>query len=147
MVWWSRVKRPVHRRVDTLVGRQSQVQGDVHFLGGLHCDGLITGDVTAEDDTDSVLTLSHHGTIRGTVRAPYQRIDGQVEGDVHSTQRLELGPRARIQGDVHYTLLEMAVGAEVNGRLRHISGQSSRAVLSLEAAGPEGRSRAAEEGA
>jgi len=42
-----------------------------------------------------------------------------VKGDLVSHGRLELGPSARVVGDVHYKLLEMAIGAEVNGKLVH----------------------------
>jgi cytoskeletal protein CcmA (bactofilin family) len=38
---------------------------------------------------------------------------------VHAGERLELAPQARIVGDVHYRTLEMAAGAQVNGRMSH----------------------------
>ncbi len=48
-------------------------------------------------------------------------INGKVEGDIHATERLELAERAVVDGDVYYNLIEMAVGAKVNGGLRHTS--------------------------
>jgi len=44
-----------------------------------------------------------------------------VEGDVHSTQHLELAAKARVVGNVYYHLIEMVMGSEVNGSLCHRS--------------------------
>jgi cytoskeletal protein CcmA (bactofilin family) len=48
-------------------------------------------------------------------------VNGKVEGDVHSSERLVLSEQAVIDGDVYYNLIEMAAGAKVNGGLRHSS--------------------------
>lgn len=106
-------------RIDTLVGRNSRIDGDLHYKGGLHVDGEIRGNVHAEEGSDSMLSLSQHGTIRGEVKVPHITVNGSVEGDVHAEKRLELGPEARITGDVYYNLIQIAVGATVNGKLVH----------------------------
>jgi cytoskeletal protein CcmA (bactofilin family) len=46
-------------------------------------------------------------------------INGAVEGIVYATRHLELAPSARVIGDVYYSIIEMAAGAEINGRLLH----------------------------
>lgn len=112
-------KKQTKGRIDTLVGRNSRIKGDLNFSGGLHVDGEIHGNVGAEDGSDSVLSLSQNGVIRGEVRVPHIVINGLVEGDVHAEKRLELGPSARVTGDVYYNLVEIAVGAAVNGKLVH----------------------------
>ena len=33
--------------------------------------------------------------------------------------RVELGSKARVLGNVHYTVIETAVGAQINGKLIH----------------------------
>jgi cytoskeletal protein CcmA (bactofilin family) len=106
-------------RIDTLVGRNSRIDGDLRYKGGLHVDGEVRGSVHAEEGSDSMLSLSQHGTIRGEVKVPHVIINGTVEGDVHAEKRLELGPEARITGDVYYNLVQITVGATVNGKLMH----------------------------
>lgn len=106
-------------RIDTLIGKNSRIDGDLRYKGGLHVDGEIRGNVHAEDGSDSMLSLSQHGAIRGEVRVPHLVINGTIEGDVHAEKRLELGPEARITGDVYYHLVQIAVGATVNGKLVH----------------------------
>jgi len=116
--------------LDTLIGQNSQVQGDVRFSGGLHIDGVVRGSVSAEDEEVSVLTLSDRGTIEGDVRVPYAVINGVVVGDVHARQHIELAANARVEGNVYYTLIEMAMGAEVNGQLVHTA-EGNREPLAL----------------
>jgi len=112
-------KKQSKTRIDTLVGRNSRLNGDLHFSGGLHVDGEIHGNVAAEAGSDSMLSLSQHGVIHGEVRVPHVLINGTVEGDVHAEKRLELGAQARVNGDVHYNTVEIAVGAAVNGKMVH----------------------------
>ena len=112
-------KKTPAARIDTLVGRNTQITGDLHFSGGLHVDGAIHGSVSSESGAEAVLSLSQHGIIKGEVRVPHVVINGTVEGDVYAEQKLELGSEARVTGDVHYNLIEMTVGATVNGKMAH----------------------------
>lgn len=109
-------------KIDTLVGRNTQIVGDLSFSGGLHVDGSICGNVVATTDPKAVVSISENGEISGEVRVPFVVVDGKVEGDVYASERLELAPHARVSGNVFYNLLEMAAGAEVNGKLIHQPG-------------------------
>jgi len=106
-------------RIDTLIGQHTEVTGDVRFTGGLHVDGTIKGNVIAENDDRAMLSLSEQGTIEGEVNVPYVILNGVVQGDVHGSEHVELSSKARITGNVYYHLIEMAIGAEVNGKLVH----------------------------
>lgn len=117
-MWGSGNKRRT-TRIDTLIGQQSEVVGDVRFTGGLHIDGAIKGNVIADNDGRSMVSLSDQGTIEGEVNVPYVVINGVVIGDVHGGEHVELSSKARVTGNVYYNLIEMAVGAEVNGKLVH----------------------------
>lgn len=112
-------KRRRHTVVETLVGSNSKINGDVHFKGGCHIDGTVNGNVTADPDTDSALSISDIGKIEGGITVPYIVLNGIVRGDVYANRRVELGPTARVIGNVYYNLIEMAIGAEINGKLVH----------------------------
>jgi cytoskeletal protein CcmA (bactofilin family) len=105
--------------VDTLIGPQVVVRGDIEFSGGLYVEGRIIGRVTATEGAQAVLMLSEHGCIQGEVRAPVVMIDGRMEGDVHASERIELAAKARVQGNVHYRVVEMHAGAQLTGLLVH----------------------------
>ncbi|HEV2540823.1 MAG TPA: polymer-forming cytoskeletal protein [Frateuria sp.] len=102
----------------SLIARGTVIRGDLRFSGALHLDGRIEGSVLAEGE-DAVFTLSEQGQVQGEIRVPHAIINGQVQGDIHAAERLELAPQARIAGDVYYRTLEMAAGAQVNGRMSH----------------------------
>lgn len=106
-------------KIETLVGTAMEIQGDLIFSGGLHVDGKIVGNVIAEGDSHSMLILSDQGQIEGEVRVPFVVLNGQVIGDVYASERVELSRHGQVKGNVYYNLLEMAMGAEVNGNLVH----------------------------
>ncbi len=118
---WGKSRKTRTAQVDTLVGQETEINGDIRFSGGLHVDGTIRGNVIAGDESSSVLTLSEHGSIEGEVRVPYVVLNGAVMGDVYAGARVELAVKARVTGNVYYNLIEMAMGAEVNGNLLHQS--------------------------
>lgn len=111
-------RRPVGH-FDTLVSSRTTVEGDVKFSGGLHVDGRISGKVIAEEGSEAVLRLSEVGEITGDIVAPHVIINGTVNGDVYASSHLELAEKAAINGNVYYNLIEMAMGATVNGNLVH----------------------------
>jgi cytoskeletal protein CcmA (bactofilin family) len=106
-------------KIDTLIGQNSELQGDVVFSGGLHVDGMIKGNIFAEPDSGSILSVSERGLIEGEVRVPNIVLNGGVNGDVHAAEHIELAAKARVTGNVYYKLIEMVRGAEVNGNLVH----------------------------
>jgi cytoskeletal protein CcmA (bactofilin family) len=106
-------------QIDTLVGRNTRVTGDIEFRGGFHVDGYIKGNILAENDTQSVLSIAENGTVEGSVAVPHVVLNGTVKGDVSARERVQLGATARVIGNVYYNLIEMAIGAEINGKLIH----------------------------
>lgn len=103
--------------VDTLIGAQTVIRGDVTFSGGLHIDGQVHGAIVAEAGSDAVVTVSDKGRIQGEIRAPHVVINGTLDGDVIASERIELAAQARVTGNIRYKLLEMAAGAQVNGQI------------------------------
>ena len=86
-------KQRRHTVVETLVGSNSKLYGDLHYLGGCHIDGGVT--------------------------VPYVILNGIVKGDLFASQRVELGATARVIGNVYYNRIQMTEGAEINGKLVH----------------------------
>ncbi|WP_260295599.1 bactofilin family protein [Sedimenticola hydrogenitrophicus] len=115
----ARFKKFRAPKIATVIGSGTTIQGDVNFTGGLHVDGLIRGNVMVEPGGDSALTLSEQGRVEGDIQVPNVILNGTVVGDVYASERVELAPKAKITGTVYYNLLEMAMGAEVNGQLIH----------------------------
>lgn len=107
------------RKIDTLLGSKTKVTGDIDFDGGLHVDAAVKGKINANNDDHAVLSLSEQGSIEGDISVPYAILNGAVTGSVHCREHLELASKAHVEGDVYYNLVEIAAGAQVNGRLIH----------------------------
>ena len=105
----------------TLVSTETVIIGDVRFSGVLDIEGLIQGNIIAQPGKDALVRVIDKGRVEGEIRAPSVVINGAVEGNVFSTRHLELAAKARVKGNVFYTLVEMAAGAEVNGNLAHMA--------------------------
>jgi cytoskeletal protein CcmA (bactofilin family) len=114
-------KGNIQQEIGSLIGATTTVTGDVDFSGGLRIDGVVKGAVRCVDGEKSgMLVISEHGSIIGEVKAAHLVVAGRVEGPVHAAELVELQPKARIKGDVHYRALEMHHGAIVEGMMVHI---------------------------
>ena len=113
-------------KVDTLIGQSAVIEGDVVYQGGLHIDGTVKGNVLADDESQSMLILSERGCVEGEIRVPNVLLNGQVNGDVYACERVEIARHAKVDGNVYYNLLEMAMGAQINGHLLHRKKEEQR---------------------
>jgi cytoskeletal protein CcmA (bactofilin family) len=107
-------------RIDSLIGAGTRIEGNVIFAGGLRVDGEIKGDVRTGEGEAGTLVVSEQARIEGEIHVAHLVVNGTVVGPLHATELIELQPRSRVSGDVHYTSLEMHLGAIVEGRLAHI---------------------------
>ena len=105
------------RTIDTLIGVTADLNGNIVFSGGLRIDGKVKGNITAEDDENSVLILGEHAEIRGNITVPHVVSNGKIRGHVHCSARIELESKAEIHGDVHYKILSTEYGAAIHGNL------------------------------
>ena len=104
----------------TLISSETTVKGDITFTGQLDVEGAIEGSIQAGSG-DAVLRVVSGGRVSGEIKVPHATVNGKIEGDIHSSERLVLAEEAAIDGDVYYNLIEMSVGAKVNGGMRHSS--------------------------
>ena len=106
-------------QIDTLIGAGTTIEGDLNFSGGLRIDGQINGNVIAAQDKPSTLVLSEQARVNGEVNVTHLVINGIINGHVFAREYLELQSKAKVNGDVHYTTLEIQLGAIVEGHLIH----------------------------
>lgn len=103
--------------IDTLIGVKTDLKGDIVFSGGLRIDGKVRGNIIAKGEGNSTLVLSENAAVLGNVTVPHIITNGSIKGNVRASERIELQSKAEIVGDVYYKVIEMALGAVVNGNL------------------------------
>lgn len=104
----------------SLIAAGAVFRGNLEFQGAVQIDGRVLGDLLTEQ---GLVRVSAEGKVEGEVRAPHVVIDGEIVGDVYASQHVELGAKARVRGNLYYGLMEMAMGAQVEGGLRPIKEQ------------------------
>lgn len=111
---FSRKKQPP---IKSLIAQGTRIEGDVLFAEGMRIDGHVVGDIRAAAEQPSILVISETAQVEGAIHADHVIVNGQVAGPVHAAELLELQPRAKITGNVHYKALEMHQGAVIAGQL------------------------------
>lgn len=122
--------------IDTLLGEDTAIDGDLVFAGGLRLDGRVRGNITAAPGKPSMLVVSEKGMVEGQISVGHLVLNGTVKGPVQATDLLELQPNARVLGDVRYAALEMHQGALVEGRLMPLAQGEIKVLPNLVEAGP-----------
>ena len=99
----------------SIISAGMTVQGPCAFIGSLHIDGDVCGDIIAGADAGE-LSIGESGRVQGAISAGHVTIAGAVQGSVQA-HGLVLLPGARVHGDISYIALDMRPGASVVGRL------------------------------
>ena len=118
---FSRNRQKPQNRIDTLIGAETTVDGDIHFSGGLRVDGRIRGNVNEVGGKSGTLVLSEHGQVEGSISVSHAVINGVVVGPVSARTYVELQAKSKVTGDVCYKSLEMHMGAVVEGQLIYLN--------------------------
>ncbi len=121
----------------TLISRDTEIVGDIKFCGNLDIEGVVRGNILAQPGKEAVVRIVDKGRVEGEIRAPSVIINGTIVGDVYSTKHLELAAKAKVEGSVHYTLVAMAIGAQINGSLKHSAETSAKEAPRKAPAAPE----------
>lgn len=131
------------KEIGSLIGAGTTVTGDVLFSGGLRIDGVVKGAVRCTDgEKGGMLVVSEHGAVEGEVCTAHLVVAGRIVGPVYASELVELQPKARVTGDVHYRALEMHHGAVVEGTLAHRSAPEPKPASKLTASGTASEGRA-----
>lgn len=125
---FNKKKQPA---IKSLISTESCVEGSLRFSAGLRIDGELIGNVHGTEGVPSLLVVSESATVSGQISADHVIINGHVIGPVHAVV-LELQPKARVEGDVFYTALEMHQGARISGLLTANAMGSGEPMLKLE---------------
>lgn len=126
--------KPGEFQCDTLISNKTTLVGNIHFSGGLHIDGQVKGNLIAEDGSNAVVRISEQGRVEGEIRSPRAIVNGHIEGNLFVDQHIELAEKAKVDGDIHYTAIQMVMGAQVNGRLVHEARMETKSKRTKDAA-------------
>ncbi len=114
---FGRKKPAATTKIETLIGAGTRIDGNLIVTGGVHLEGFIKGNVLTAPEGSAVLSIGPQGVVEGVVEVPRVIVHGEVRGDIRAREKVDLGAGARVSGNVAYGVIEMAAGAQIQGRL------------------------------
>ncbi len=107
--------------IRSLISEGTVLEGDIVYAEGLRIDGKVKGSVRSDPKHNGILIIGDAAVVEGEIHAHHVIVNGTIKGPIRVDHLLELQPKAKILGDVHYHALEMHNGAQVTGQLNPIS--------------------------
>ena len=129
-------KRKFQGQIDTLIGSNTHVEGNINFSGGLRIEGQVSGNIVSNGDTHSTLVLGEQGNIEGKVQVSNVVINGTVIGPIYADEYLELQEKSKVFGDVYYGAMEIKLGASVEGKMIRLDSLQEEKPVTLIMAAP-----------
>jgi cytoskeletal protein CcmA (bactofilin family) len=118
-------------KLDTLLGKNTSINGDVKFSGVLVLDGIVTGSLLGSNK-DGVLTINESGRVEGKIEVANIIINGTVKGDIIATGKIEVASKASIEGNIYYQNIEMEAGSKINGQLIYQEGEKVSKISNID---------------
>ena len=105
--------------VQTMIGAEAVVNGPIKLRGGIIVYGKVYGDI----HTDGPVRITLSGEIIGDVQASAAHIGGRIQGNVTVSNRIVLGRKSELKGDLIYHSLVREDGAQFEGSCSVIGGK------------------------
>ncbi len=102
------------QQIPSIISTNLRIVGNLISEGDVQVDGIIEGDVRSR-----TLTVSEGATITGQIQAETVRIRGNTLGRIIA-KNVELGPTAKVVGDIVHTVISIESGAYLEGQCKHI---------------------------
>ncbi len=99
------------KNVQTMIGVEAVVNGPIKLRGGIIIYGKVYGDI----HTDGPVRITISGEVIGDVQASDAHIGGSIHGNVTVSNRIVLGRKSELKGDLIYRSLVIEDGAQFEG--------------------------------
>ncbi|MDH5186500.1 MAG: polymer-forming cytoskeletal protein [candidate division WOR-3 bacterium] len=83
-------------RLDTVVGKNARINGEIATESGLRLDGQVDGNV----DVQSILITGKDSLVKGNIRCKEAILAGRLEGNIYA-DTIEMQTGASTFGDIH----------------------------------------------
>jgi cytoskeletal protein CcmA (bactofilin family) len=114
--------------IDTLVGAEMHIEGDITCTGALHVQGAIHGNVLSDGGANASVTIDRTGSVNGMIQAVHILVRGHVVGPINSSQTIEIYPEGTITGEISFKALAIHAGGIVEGFLNPLQATSHSAL-------------------
>lgn len=123
LIMFSKKKSTLGRSVETfesIIGESMRIEGDLIINKSLRVDGIVHGNILQSDGDSATVAIATSAVVTGNILVQDVIVSGELNGDISSRGRVEIVATAKVNGNVTYGSLGIAVGAHITGQLRQI---------------------------
>lgn len=106
----------------SLIGRSLILEGDISGSEDLTVEGRVQGTINLENNT---LVVAPTGRIKADIRVKNINIQGQVNGQIHSTGKVFISEQGKMNGDITARRISIQDGAQFKGSVKMMSAITS----------------------
>ena len=125
-------------RVDSIIGADAEIKGNIVSRASMRIDGKVDGDVNCEGD----LIIGKEGKIKGDISAKSIVISGKVLGNAQAAERAEIHEVGQLVGDLKAAMVIIAEGGMFEGHCEMTAAKAN--VVEMPEKEHKGRARANE---
>lgn len=107
-------------KFESIVGASLKVEGDLVISKSLRIDGTVHGNILQAEGASATVAIAAGASVLGNIAVHDVIVSGHLKGNITSPGRVELIDTAKVEGDVTYGSLGVAVGARIAGQLKQI---------------------------
>ncbi|MEX2224619.1 MAG: polymer-forming cytoskeletal protein [Candidatus Rokuibacteriota bacterium] len=112
--WTRRVSPASRKKLTAFLDEGSEIEGKYTFSGTVLLNGKFQGEIASPD----TLIIGERGVVNASVRAGTLVVNGELVGDVHASERVELTGKARVFGDLESPVIVLEEGVMFEGHCR-----------------------------
>ncbi|OJF16684.1 MAG: hypothetical protein A6D91_11245, partial [Bacillaceae bacterium G1] len=105
-------KKPPLEHTDTLIGKDSVMEGKIRSQAGIRIEGQMKGDIDCEGDC----IIGESSVAESNIRARNVSIAGKVIGDVHASGTLSILSSGTLIGNCRVKMLVIEEGGIFHGQ-------------------------------
>ena len=94
--------------------KKLKIKGTVSGEGNL----VLMGELDGEFNLKGKLKIAQDALVKGTIKANAVSVNGNVEGTLTATERVQLEQTAKLQGSIEAPKIAIIEGAKFNGEVK-----------------------------
>ena len=102
-----------NKKLESIIGKNSDINGELNVSGTLRVDGMVHGKVNAE-----CVIVSESAMIKGDIKARAIIVGGKVEGNLFGEEIIEIKSKGTVLGEIFTNKFFVIEGGILNGRVQ-----------------------------
>jgi len=99
-------------KIDTVIGRETEIKGTVTAKGAIRIDGKLEGHIVNQGD----VVIGEGAVIIADVKARHVTVAGEIRGNITAEGKLELLNSGKVLGNIQVQNLVIGEGAVFKGK-------------------------------